>query len=244
MNDLIMTPLGSVSPYCKDNKNCPGFLIEYGKYNILLDCGNGISRYLSFPNVLNNLYVFLSHLHLDHFGDLGTIEYASYVYNKIGLLNEKVKIYTPVSKSMYNNYNYCDYYMINDNSFIKLNDLIITFHNNNSHDIECYMIKIETSKYKIVYTSDIGNRYLDDVIDYCKECDLLICDSSLLIGQYNSNHLHAYEAGLIARDASVKRLMLTHFWPEIDKEKYLEEAKEYFENTIVAEENKKLILRR
>lgn len=95
MQDFSIIPLGSVSPYCKGDKNCPGFLIKYGKVNILLDCGNGISRYLELPNALDNLYVFISHLHLDHFGDLGTIEYASYVYNKLGLLNKKVKIYTP-----------------------------------------------------------------------------------------------------------------------------------------------------
>ena len=32
MNELIVTPLGTVSPYSKGNKNCPGFLIEYNKY--------------------------------------------------------------------------------------------------------------------------------------------------------------------------------------------------------------------
>ena len=244
MQDFSILPLGSVSPYCKGDKNCPGFLIKYGKVNILLDCGNGISRYLELPNALDNLYVFISHLHLDHYGDLGTIEYASYVYNKLGLLNKKVKIYTPKVNIMHNKFNYCDYYIYNGNSFVKLSDLVVTFHNNDSHDIESYMIKVETSNYKIVYTSDIGNKNIDDVINYSKYCDLLICDSSLLIGQNNNNHLHAYEAGLIARDANVKKLMITHFWPEIEKERYLEEARCYFKNTIVAEENKELILRR
>ena len=27
---LTLTPLGTVAPYPKGNKNCPGYLIEYG----------------------------------------------------------------------------------------------------------------------------------------------------------------------------------------------------------------------
>lgn len=38
--------------------------------------------------------------------------------------------------------------------------------------------------------------------------------------------------------------MLTHFWPEENKRLYLEEAKSVFDNVFLAEENKKLVLRR
>ena len=44
--------------------------------------------------------------------------------------------------------------------------------------------------------------------------------------------------------ANVKKLLLTHFWPEIDKDEYVNEAKEIFENTEAAVEGKKIILRR
>ena len=43
---------------------------------------------------------------------------------------------------------------------------------------------------------------------------------------------------------NVKKLLLTHFYPTIDKELYVDEAKEVFENTEAATEEKKLILRR
>lgn len=60
----------------------------------------------------------------------------------------------------------------------------------------------------------------------------------------NDNHLFAYEAGKIAKSANVEKLLLTHFWPSIDKEKYVDEAKTIFENTEAAIEGKKLVLRR
>ena len=245
MNEMEIIPLGTVSPYCKNELNCPGFLVKYNKYSILLDCGNGISRYLDFPNILNNLYVFVTHLHSDHYGDLSTIEYASYVYNNLGLLSEKPKIYTPNGCNRYKNINYCDYYTLNENTFVKLGDLKICFHNNNSHDIESYMIKLENNKTKIVYTSDIGNTNIDDVVRFSNNADLLICESSLLrIHKKSKTHLCAYEAAIIAKEAKVNKLLLTHFWPEIDKQEYLNEASLIFDNTDVALENKKIILKK
>ena len=44
MNELVITPLGTVSPYCKGDKNCPGYLSEYHDRKILVDCGNGVTR--------------------------------------------------------------------------------------------------------------------------------------------------------------------------------------------------------
>ena len=67
---MIVTPLGTVSPYCKASKNCPGFLVNRNNKKILLDCGNGITKHMVFPNDLNNLTIFISHLHTDHNGEL------------------------------------------------------------------------------------------------------------------------------------------------------------------------------
>jgi ribonuclease BN (tRNA processing enzyme) len=53
--------------------------------------------------------------------------------------------------------------------------------------------------------------------------------------------LYAHEAALIAKSACVKKLALTHFWPEIDKSEYVKEAKSIFENTIAAEEGNAII---
>ena len=55
-------------------------------------------------------------------------------------------------------------------------------------------------------------------------------------------HLYTYEAATIAKKASVKTLALTHFWPEIDKKEYVNEAKEIFINTVACEENSEIIL--
>ena len=253
MSKIIITPLGTISPYTKGNMNCPGFLVEYNNKKILLDCGNGITRLLNFPSDLKDLNVIITHYHKDHFGDLGALQYASYVYHNLGLLDKKIKIYLPKNdigfnkESITSNYeSYSDYYDINDSYSFSIDDLNITFENNNSHTIESYMVKLQNKDFKIIYTSDIGTTNLNELVDSCKDADLIICESSFL-QKHNVNsktHMTAYEAGILANKSKAQKLLLTHFWPEEDKNLYLEEALQSFYNVETAVENKKIILRK
>ena len=280
MDEIVVTPLGTVSPYPKDNKNCPGFLIEYNNYKILLDSGEGVSRLLNLPSDLDNLIIIISHLHKDHYSGLSGIAYASYVYKNLGYINDKIKVYIPggdLPKNS-NSYYYDDgwgnqirveekledfEYLMNygDENHLEFivyknsqnyNKIDTINHGNmkitfckNPHNLNTYSTKIEAGNFKIVYSADTG--YEDNTLtNFSKDADLLICESTFLKGQtrLNNNHLYAHEAGKIAKLANVKKLLLTHFWPEIEKEKYVDEAKVYFENTEASIEGKKLILRR
>lgn len=251
MSKVVIIPLGTISPYTKNDMNCPGYLIKYNNKKILLDCGNGITRLLSFPNDLENLNVIITHYHKDHFGDLGALQYASYVYNNLGLLSDKIKIYIPENDFAFNkksivsnNESFAEYFNISNNFKINIDDLEITFYNNESHSIESYMVKIQNTNFKIIYTSDIGTTNFDELINFCKNSDLIICESSFL-KKHNSNcktHMTAYDAGVLAKKSNSKQLLLTHFWPEEDKKLYLEESKQIFKNVMVAEEGKMLVL--
>lgn len=253
MSKLVVIPLGTISPYCKGKMNCPGYLITYNDKKILLDCGNGITRLLDFPSDLNNLTVIITHYHKDHFGDLGILQYASYVYHKLELLDDKVKVYLPKDdfqdskKSIINNKESFTFYEdIDVDNIINIDDLKISFHNNNSHTITSYVVKIENKNLKIVYTSDIGTTNLTPLIEFCRNADLLICESSFVESHHtlSTTHLTTKTASIIAKGAGVKKLLLTHFFPETDKNEYLDEAKVSFKNVDVAKEGKKLIFKR
>lgn len=252
MNEIIITPLGTVSPYPKGKMKCPGYLIEYHDKKILLDCGNGTTSLLEFPDVLHNLSVIITHYHKDHLGDVCALQYACRVYHKIGLFSEPIKYYLPKNDYKLNK----ETILANCNDFdvfidvfsgysFQLDDLTITFEDNKSHTIESFMVKIENNDYKIVYTSDIGTTNYDDLVKFCENASLIICESSFLIKHHanNNTHMTAHQAGLLAKDAKAKKLLLTHFWPAEDKKLYLEEARQVFKNTMVAIEGKKIILK-
>lgn len=245
MNKIEIIPLGTVSPYCKQNNNCPGFLVKSLDDKILLDCGNGICRFLHFPSDLENLIVIISHLHKDHYADLTSLGYASYVYKNLGLIKHKIKIYIPSSDINSSDFqylmnfkeeNYLEFISYNKNDILSHGNMKISF-SLNPHQITTHSIKISTHAKTVVYSSDTG--YVNNCLEsFAKDCDLLICESSFLKGQIkkSDNHLYAYEAALIAKKANAKNLMLTHFWPEISKQKYVNEAKKIFKNVFYARE--------
>lgn len=272
--ELIITPLGTVSTYCCKGKKCPGFLVQYGDNKILLDCGNGISEYMNLPNDLNNLTIIISHLHLDHYGELLSIAQTSYVFNRLGYLNERIKVYIPagdkikvtedykdidgwaasriVEKNLIDfdyllsleKESYLEFIPYKQKDKLNIDDLQISFARN-PHPLITYSTKLETEEIKLVYSSDTG--YKGNCLeDFALNANLLICESTFLRGQIRNgdNHLFAYEAAKIAKKANVDKLLLTHFWPSIDKQNYVDEAREIFSNTEAAHEDKKLILRR
>ena len=108
--------LGSVSPYCALDKNCPCYLITDGQNKILLDCGPGITRLMDMENILENLTIIISHLHKDHYGSLLELGYASYVYHNLGYLNKRIDIYIPNADKIHVD----DYYKNNEGWFNKI----------------------------------------------------------------------------------------------------------------------------
>lgn len=245
---MTLRILGSLSPYPKADKNCIGYLIYDNEQKILLDCGNGITRLMKFPDDLKNLTIIISHLHKDHYADLSAIAYASYVYHHLGLLNNKVKVYIPSSKNLedyhylinYGEENYLDFYIYDEKMHLYMDDKSISFYQT-QHNIKTFAVNIVKENRKLSYSADTG--YDENIISFIRNADIFLCESSFLKQQKkdNSNHLSAVEAAIIAKKSNVKKLILSHFWPEIDKTNYLNEAKDIFQNVDVALENKEYI---
>ena len=238
--------LGSVSPYIKGNDNCPGYLVENENAKVLLDCGSGITREMKLPDDLENLIIIISHLHRDHYADLLTLGYATFVYHRLGLLKDKVKVYIPNEESLDKNYltnmedHYFEFIPYDENAKIQISDLEITF-KENPHPVLTYSIKVKDDKHTLVYSSDTGYKN-NSLEEFAKDADLFICETTFLKTQKGSidNHLTTIEAATIAKKASVKKLMITHTWPEINQELYLKETKELFKKVIPAKTGKVL----
>lgn len=239
--------LGTQSPYATEGHNCPGFLITEGDAKVMLDCGSGSHRLLNYPEDLRNLHVFISHLHCDHYNDVYNLQYASYVFHKQKRLEKPISIYLPMMPTnihediVLEDNAFADYATIlNDYMGVKIGKLKVSFCLN-GHSNESYSIKVEDGIHTVVYTSDISFvlNTRKKIIRFAKNADLLICESSLLerhgFSEINP-HLTAKQAAIIAKEANVKKLMLTHFWPEESPESYVEEAKAIFDNVVATSE--------
>jgi len=217
--------------------NCSGYLLDH---TLLFDCGPGIWKSLNkhriSPGQIND--IFLTHFHIDHTSDLGPIllnrlllpHFKNIPLNIIGPRGLE-EWFTDLKKILGS---WADNLIINLNEMtdepFKISNYVITSqktgHTNNSI---CY--RIERNGESLFYSGDSG--YSDEVISLATGCQLAVFEASNTDKEHINEHLTPSLAGKIASRAGVKKLLLTHMYPEVLKGDPLKEASFYFSGDII-----------
>lgn len=94
-----------------------------------------------------------------------------------------------------------------------------------------------------IYLSIITDtRPIESIKKFIKDSDLFICEGTYgkdedIEKAIKNKHMTFREAANLAKEAKVKKMLLTHFTPAmLEPAEYLENAKEVFENTIIGED--------
>jgi len=87
----------------------------------------------------------------------------------------------------------------------------------------------------VVYTGDTD--YSEAIIDLAKETDLLICECALPDRLRVAGHLTPSQAGDLAAKAKVRQLILTHFYPECEKEDIEAQCRQTYAGPLVLAED-------
>jgi ribonuclease Z len=90
---------------------------------------------------------------------------------------------------------------------------------------------------KFCYVTDTS--FFPDLVEFCEGADLLLCESTYTSEMEDKaelrNHMTAEQAGMLAKGAGVKQLVLTHFSQKFTNYKeFLAEAKKHFKNVSAA----------
>ncbi|WP_249870406.1 MBL fold metallo-hydrolase [Oceanobacillus saliphilus] len=191
-----------------------GILITTDEGKILLDCGSGVMSKLYLKTKVENLSgVILSHLHYDHMGDIGVLQYAMAGALRTGRAKEKMKIFAPTEpKEIWNQIQsgQSENVPLNPLKPLRLAGAEIEFLSVN-HTIPCYAVKITYKDEVFVYSAD--TEYIESLIDFAKDADLFVCEATICEGSSHTvgtGHMDAIEAATIAKKANVKKLVLTH----------------------------------
>jgi len=89
--------------------------------------------------------------------------------------------------------------------------------------------------HSVVYSGDTD--YSENLIALSKDADLLICESALPDDYRMKGHLTPSLAGDIATRAGVKKLILTHFYPECDQTDIEQECRKTYEGPLALGED-------
>lgn len=214
-----------------------GYLITTDEGKILLDCGSGVMSKLSLiTNVEDLSGVVLSHLHYDHMTDIGVIQYAMNGALRTRRAKEKINIYAPnepvdMWEQIHSEQSIT--IPINEEKIIHLAGVQIEFHAV-KHTIPCYAVKMTYNQKTFVYSADTV--YIESLAEFAKNADLFFCEATICEGSTHTagdGHMDPKEAALIAKQANVKKLVLTHLPSDGDFALMKRQATEIFGRDVI-----------
>ncbi len=232
---ITVTAIGCWGAYPDPGAATSSFLLRAGGVNLLLDCGSGVlSRLQRFLALEDLNAVVLSHYHWDHAGDIGCLQYAARILTDLGRRRFPLTIYAHRLDDQFQRLDYLGYTFgraVEAPGELHLDRLRLSFLRN-VHPDPCLSVRLEADGGSLVYMTD--TEWSDALVGFAAGADLLVCESSLF-DEYRgrvSGHLCAGEAGRIAAEAGVKRLVLTHLphWGEHGR--LLDQARRVFAGEI------------
>lgn len=235
--------LGNYGTFPGKDGACSGFLLQDKNFNVLIDAGNGtMGRLQRYIRIEDLDAIILSHLHYDHTSDIYVLRYAVETKFALKTMQKLINVYAPGSPedemNRLLNYNVFNVSAISENMAVNINNAEIRFFRM-KHSIETYGVRVKYGEKVFAYSAD--TLYNDNIIHLAKDANLFLCESTATAYDKSRSsipHLSAMEAASAARDANVKKLLLTHFWFESNKSDYLNEARSVFNNTELSEELK------
>jgi ribonuclease BN (tRNA processing enzyme) len=225
-----VTILGSGTCVPSLKRSSSSFLLQIRDNLLLFDLGAGTMRRLLEAGftISQVSHIFLSHLHPDHTGEFVSFLFAA----KYPQTYRRRTLFQIIgARGLHNFY---DGLRAVYNGWIELEPglmNLIELHNygrdqlaNDAFSVDTLpMSHIESSiGYRITGADGTTVAYSGDT-DFCENAvilargaDLLICESALPDGMKVEGHLTPSLAGKIATEAGVKKLLLTHFYPECE----------------------------
>jgi len=236
---MQLTVLGCHSPYPPAGGAGPGYLLTEGEVRLLLDCGSGVVSKLGQYIDLRKgdlSAVVLSHLHADHFSDLLVLRYARMLGMARGVATA-LPVYCPaepaVERAVIPFREVLAVRHIDEHFRFGLGAMTFSFYRT-KHVYPCYAVRVEAGGSSLVYTGD--TEWDEGLVDFAALADVLLVEASFTEqdkGQNLAQHMSARECGILAEQAMVGQLILTHLPPSGDNAELLAEARAAFSGEVI-----------
>lgn len=224
------------------------YLVRSQAATILLDAGTGAFAKLELAADYTRLNaIVISHMHSDHFFDLVPFRYTlKYGHAQLG---RRVPLWLPpggrerlgalrhaVSLDAAENFFdiVFDVREYDPNKPLTIADATLRFCRT-QHYVEAYATRVECGDASIAYSADTAP--CDAVVKLARDASIFLCEAALGLEHEEParrGHCNAEEAGEMAQQASVSRLVLTHYPAAFETEALIDAARRRFSGEVVA----------
>ncbi len=230
---LTLTPIGVGAAYARPGEAQSAYLVAAAETRVCLDLGAGALNRLQTVVAPERLSaIVISHLHPDHFADLLSLR----VYMTWGPgRGHRLRVLGPaglrellVGVSGAAGWDGFAFEPLDQPSgSMALGDVRLTW-SEVPHLSPTFACRVDAAAGSVTYGADCAPS--DALVALARETDLLIAECGLGEGPTppDAIHMSGADAGAIARRAGVRRLLLTHCYPEHDRDRVLAAAAEAF----------------
>jgi ribonuclease BN (tRNA processing enzyme) len=218
---------------------------------LLFDMGPGTTRRLleSGRSIFDISYLFLTHFHPDHTGELASFLFSrkygnhSEFEHPLTIIGGRgLIIFYQGLKTAYGHWIETNHHLP---QWIEMDNCQRDFLEFEGFTVKSIPMKHneESVAFRITNSAGVSFVYSGDT-DYCTNlvelsdhADLLICESSFPDGHKTEGHLTPSLAGEIARQANVRQLALTHFYPECDEADLEKQCRKTYQGPLILAED-------
>ena len=250
-SSINVTILGSGTCVPSLKRSSCSVLMQVGNSELLFDSGPGTMRRLleAQTTIFNISHIFYSHFHPDHSGEFVPFIFAT----KYPDGSQRT---TPLSVA--GGFGFLDFYEGLKTVYGQWIELapgllnVLEFDNKKpdmrqfedfavdtapvTHNEESIAYRITSADgHSVVYTGDTD--YTDTIIALAEDTDLLICECALPDKDKVRGHLTPSLAGDLAAKANVRKLVLTHFYPQCDQADIVAECRKTYSGPLVLAED-------
>ncbi len=217
---MKLTIVGCAGSYTNATSAGSCYLLEFDGYSLLLDLGSGaLGALAKSTNIANVDAVALSHVHLDHCADVAGL-YVTRRYDPTGMA-AKIPFFGPpqIAARMDEMYGLTDQ---DDSSMTTVFDFVEydgSVHQAGpftiatvavDHCIPAFAIKVSAGGRSLVYSGDTSA--CQSLVELSTGADLALYEASYVESGDNPRGMHmtGAQAGRVATQAGIDRLVLTH----------------------------------